>query len=155
MFRQGKDGEAFGNVFLEPCGQLGRSVAVAVDQIGQGGFSLGEIVRCPDRFQRSADALADFCVGSVMDGVPGQVELAALPCGAAQNGAAGSAQAAVVVGDDEFDPAQAARDQAFEERRQLTAMLTDQRTGQGAKRGLFGFLRSTLHRHAANLQKHS
>lgn len=34
-------------------------------------------------------------------------------------------------------------DREGEERRQLTAMLTDQRTGQGAKRGLFGFLRST------------
>ena len=34
-------------------------------------------------------------------------------------------------------------DREGEERRQLTAMLTDQRTGQGAKRGLFGFLQST------------
>jgi hypothetical protein len=33
-------------------------------------------------------------------------------------------------------------DREGEERRQLTAMLTDQRAGQGAKRGLFGFLRS-------------
>ena len=33
-------------------------------------------------------------------------------------------------------------DREGEERRQLTAMLTDQRTRQGAKRGLFGFLRS-------------
>jgi hypothetical protein len=33
-------------------------------------------------------------------------------------------------------------DREGEERRQLTAMLTDQRTGQGVKRGLFGFLRS-------------
>lgn len=35
-------------------------------------------------------------------------------------------------------------DREGEERRQLTAMLTDQRTaGQGGKRGLFSFLRST------------
>jgi hypothetical protein len=33
-------------------------------------------------------------------------------------------------------------DREGEERRQLTAILTDQRTGQAAKRGLFGFLRS-------------
>lgn len=33
-------------------------------------------------------------------------------------------------------------DREGEERRQLTAMLTDQRTGQGAKRGLFRFLKS-------------
>ena len=50
-----------------------------------------------------------------MDGVAGQVELAALPSGAAQHGAPGSAQAAVVVGDDEVDPAQPAGDEAFEE----------------------------------------
>ena len=51
-----------------------------------------------------------------MDGVLGQMELAALPCGTAQNGAPGGAQAAVVIGDDEFDPAQPASDGAFEER---------------------------------------
>ena len=50
-----------------------------------------------------------------MDGVAGQMELAALPSGAAQHGAPGSAQAAVVVGDDEVDPAQPAGDEAFEE----------------------------------------
>lgn len=33
-------------------------------------------------------------------------------------------------------------DREGEERRQLTAILTDQRTGQGAKRGWFGFRRS-------------
>ena len=33
-------------------------------------------------------------------------------------------------------------DREGEERRKLTAMLTDQRAGQGTKRGLFGFLRS-------------
>jgi len=33
-------------------------------------------------------------------------------------------------------------DREGEERRQLTAVLTDQRTKRGAKRGFFGFLRS-------------
>jgi len=33
-------------------------------------------------------------------------------------------------------------DREGEERRQLTSMLTDQRTGLRAKRGLFGFIRS-------------
>ena len=55
-------------------------------------------------------------VGRVVDGVPGQMELAALPCGTAQNGAPGGAQAAVVIGDDEVDPAHAAGDETFEER---------------------------------------
>jgi len=51
-----------------------------------------------------------------MDGVLGEVELAALPCRAAQDGPAGGAQPGVVVGDDVFDAAQAARLQALQER---------------------------------------
>jgi hypothetical protein len=50
-----------------------------------------------------------------MDRVAGQVELAALPCGPAEHGAPGGAQAAVVVRDDEFDPAHAAGDEAFKD----------------------------------------
>ena len=51
----------------------------------------------------------------MMDGVPGEMELTALPCRAAEDGPAGGAQAGVVVGDDVFDPAHPARLQAFEE----------------------------------------
>ena len=50
-----------------------------------------------------------------MDGVLGQMELAALPCRAAEDGPAGGAQAGVVVGDDVFDAAHAARLQALQE----------------------------------------
>ena len=70
---QRENGEAFGDVFLEPGGQPGLAVAIAGDQLGQGGFGLGEIVRRPDRFQLLADALADLGIGGVMDGVPGEV----------------------------------------------------------------------------------
>ena len=73
-----------------------RGVAIAGDELSQGCFGLVEIVRFPDRFQLSADALSGLGVGRVVDGVPGQMELAALPCGTAQNGAPGGAQAAVV-----------------------------------------------------------
>jgi hypothetical protein len=113
---QGEDSEGFGDVFLKPVGQPGRGVAIAGNQIGQAGFGLGEIIRIPDRFQLLADAFADIGVWCMMDRVAGQMELAALPCRAAEHGAAGGAQAAVVVRDDEFDPAHAAGDEAFEER---------------------------------------
>lgn len=63
MFGQGEDGEALGDVFLEPGGQFRRGLAIAGDELGQGGFGLGEIVRRPDRFQLSADALAALGVG--------------------------------------------------------------------------------------------
>jgi hypothetical protein len=52
----------------------------------------------------------------MMDRVAGQVELAALPCGPAEHGTTGRPQAAVVVRDDEFDPAHAAGDEALKER---------------------------------------
>ena len=92
---QRENGEAFRDVLLEPCGQPRLAVAIAGDQLGQGGFGLGEIVRRPDRFQLLADALADFGIRRVMDGVAGEVvrrirkqrgalfsrRTAALPCG--------------------------------------------------------------------------
>ena len=49
-----------------------------------------------------------------MDGVLGEVELAALPSRAAEHGPAGGAQAGVVVGDDIVHPAHAARLQALQ-----------------------------------------
>jgi len=49
-----------------------------------------------------------------MDGVAGQMELAALPGGSAEHGTPGGAQPGVVVGDDEFDAAQTARHQALQ-----------------------------------------
>ncbi len=36
---QREDGEAFGHVLLEPCGQLRRGVAIAGDQLGQRALS--------------------------------------------------------------------------------------------------------------------
>ena len=50
-----------------------------------------------------------------MDGVLGEVELAALPCRAAQHRPAGGAQAGVIVRDDILHAAQAARLQALQE----------------------------------------
>ena len=103
MFRQREDG------------QPGGGVAIAGDALGQRGFRPGEIIRRPDLFQLASDTLADFGVWGVMNGISGRVELAALPCGAARNGATGGTQAAVVVGDDVLDPAQPASDQVFED----------------------------------------
>jgi hypothetical protein len=65
--------------------------------------------------QLGADALADREARRVMDGVPGEVELAALPCRAAQHRPAGGAQAGVIVRDDILHASQAARLQALQE----------------------------------------
>src|SRR5512132_3203641 len=61
----------------------------------------------PDPPQLGADALADGGVGGVVNGVLREVELAALPDGTGQDGAAGG----MVVADDEADAAHAAVDQ--------------------------------------------
>jgi len=50
-----------------------------------------------------------------MDGIGGQVELASLPGGSTEDGSARSAKAGMIVGNDEFDAAHAACDQAVEE----------------------------------------
>src|ERR1700712_224819 len=50
-----------------------------------------------------------------MDGVGGQVELASLPGGGAEYGSASGAQAGLIVGDNEFNAAHAALDEAVEE----------------------------------------
>jgi hypothetical protein len=51
----------------------------------------------------------------MMDGVLRQVELAALPDGAAEHGFASGLEAGMIVGGDELDAAHAARDQVFQE----------------------------------------
>ena len=77
--------EAFGRILLEPYGQFRVGVAVAGDDVVLGRLGLGQAVCRPDRFQLLADALAGLGVGRVVDGVPGEVELAALPCRAAKD----------------------------------------------------------------------
>lgn len=49
-----------------------------------------------------------------MDGVPRQVEPAALPNGAARHGLAGGFEAGMIVGGDDFDATHPAPDQTFE-----------------------------------------
>ena len=100
MLGKGKDGQAFGHVFLQPLGQLRGAVSVGFDQFGKGGFGLGQVGRIPDRTQLGADAFADGEAGCMMDGVLGEVELATLPFSAAKDGPAGGAQADMIVGDD-------------------------------------------------------
>jgi hypothetical protein len=48
-----------------------------------------------------------------VDGVLRQMELAALPDGAAQHGLAGALEAGMIIGGDELDATHAARDQVF------------------------------------------
>ena len=109
-----KDGQALGHVFLQPFGQLRGCVAVSFHQVRQSGLRLGQVGSIPDSAQLGADAFADGGIRRVMDGVLRQVELAALPFGAAQHGPARGAQTGVVIGYDIFHPTQTARLQALQ-----------------------------------------
>ncbi len=48
-FRQGEDREAFGDVFLEPIGLIGRGVAIAVCRCRRGGIGSAAMSRRPER----------------------------------------------------------------------------------------------------------
>lgn len=78
-------------------------------------MGLGERGCIPDAAQLGTDALADGSVGSVVDGVCSQVELAALPNSGAEHRAASRPQSGVILGDDKLDAAHAARNEAVEE----------------------------------------
>src|SRR5512132_4505040 len=112
---QGEDGEAFGDVVVEPVGEAVGRATVGGDQAVE--FLLRGVQRggVPDPPQLGADVLADGGVGGVVNGVLREVELTALPDGAGQDGAAGGLQPGMVVTDAEADAAQAAVDQAVEE----------------------------------------
>src|SRR5512132_3956804 len=104
--RQGEDGEAFGDVVLEPVGEAVGRATVGGDQTIE--FFLRGLQRggVPDPAQLGADPLADGGVGGVVNGVLREVELAALPDGTGQDGAAGGLQPGMVVTDDEADAAE-------------------------------------------------
>ena len=96
-------------------GKFWRGLAIGIDRGFQLGFGGGEVFGVPDLAQLAADALADGDCRGMMDGVLRQVELAALPDGAAQHGLAGGLQAGMIVGSDESHAAHAASDQVFQE----------------------------------------
>ncbi len=95
MLWQGADSETFGDGDLEPSGQLWCLVAIGFAEGLQRGFGAGEVAGVADLARLAAAAFADRCRGGMMDGVLRQVELAALPNGAARHGLAGGPDADV------------------------------------------------------------
>jgi len=70
---QSEDGEAFGDIVLEPCGQFWRGFTVAGDQGDQFGLCLVGGIGVPDRSQLRADPFTGGRIGRVMDRVLRQV----------------------------------------------------------------------------------
>lgn len=114
-FGQREDGEALGNVALQPLRWFRRGIGVGRDYAGE--FSLGacEIDGVPDGPELSPDGLADGEGWGVVDGVLCEVELASLPGRAGQDGLAGDPEARVIVTGDETDAVEAAIGQALDE----------------------------------------
>ena len=115
MLRQGEDGEAFEDGALQPRRHGGGCVAIGGDKFVERNLSLGKCGGIPDAAQFSADPSADGDIGRVVNGIGGQMKLAALPRGGAKDSPAGGTQASVIVGYDELNAVHAARDQAVEE----------------------------------------
>ena len=108
---QGEDGEALRDATLEPLGEGGMAVSVAVDQLVQDGLGPD----CAGGVPHGPDPLAGLR-RSLVEGVLGEMELAALPLHAREDRPAGGPpQPCMVVGDDELDAAQTACDEAVEE----------------------------------------
>ena len=71
--------QAFGNGVFQPCRETGGRIAVSGNELVERDLGLGERGCIPDAAQLGTDALADGGVGGMVDGVCGEVELAALP----------------------------------------------------------------------------
>ena len=111
---QVEDGEALRNAALEPLGEGGMRVRAAFDQLVQGRLGPGCVPGVPHGPELGPDPVADLR-RSLVEGVLGEMELAALPLRAREDRPAGGPQPGMVVGGDELDAAQAAGDEAVEE----------------------------------------
>lgn len=90
-------------------------VLVAGGQIVERGLGRLGAPDVPHGLELPADPLADLRRRAPVDGVLGEMKLAALPFRARESRPAGDLQADVVVGDNELDAAQATGDEAVEE----------------------------------------
>ena len=72
-------GQPLGHVLFQPICQLRCAVAITGNQVGERGLGLGQIVGRPDGLELPPDALGRLGVERVVDGVAGEMELAALP----------------------------------------------------------------------------
>jgi hypothetical protein len=120
-FRQVKHRESHWQVFLGSFSELRRLFGPDFQCLFQQSLCFGFIGGVENRPDALGDRFAlpdsaDVALGALLE-----MELAALPEDAWQGGSAGCFQSGVVVGDDPFDAAQSAPDQAVEEGRQCTS----------------------------------
>ena len=115
--RQGQDGKALRQVFLQPRGEPGRAFDLLRDEFLELAFGGGAVGAVKNAADGPADFSALFEARDVGLGVLLEVELAALPRHGVPDGGAGGLEAGVVVADDELDAVQSALDEALEKRR--------------------------------------
>ena len=112
---QFEDGQSLGDVVFKPGGELGRRGAIFGHEPLKLLFRASQACGIPNGAKLFADGLANGLIGSVVDGVLGQVELATLPAGAGEHRLPCGFKARMIVRGDELDALQAARHQAFQE----------------------------------------
>jgi len=113
--RQSEHGEAVGDVFLPPPGQIWRAFGGVIDDVLEPLFSRVARRAVKDTADGAGDFGALIQARDVGLGVLLEMELAARPRDVANDSFAGGGHAGVIVADDEGDAAKAALDEALEE----------------------------------------
>ena len=112
---EGEDGEALRKGGFQPGGEFGGGGGVGGDDFLETALGAGAVRAGEDAADVGGDLGAQVQARDVGLGVLLEVELAALPGQGGKDGAAGGAQAGVVVGDEELEAAEAALLEAREE----------------------------------------
>ena len=126
-FREGKNGEAFGQVLLGPGGELGLAFRVGFHEVLEAFVGMGAVFGVENGADVGCDLGFEVRFGDIFLGVLLEMELATLPRGAVERGLERRFQAAVGVGGDEIGNADAAFLQSVQE-----GAPVDFRLGEGA-----------------------
>ena len=113
--REGEDGEALWDVFLQPSGEPWRGLGVRDDELVEAGLGGGEIRAVEDGTDVGGDAGAHVEAWNVSLGILLEMELAALPGNGGEDGGAGGGETGMGIADDEGEAVKAARLEGSEE----------------------------------------
>lgn len=97
IFREGKNGQTFGDVAFQPIGQFGSPLGVLLNRLAQLGFSQGSIWGVEDGSDICYHFSLHTLAGHILAGVLLQVKLATLPGDATEHRFAGSLNGTVRV----------------------------------------------------------
>ena len=112
---EAEGGEALWEVVLHPTGELGGGGGIELDDFLQAALGGGAVGAVEDAADGPGDLGALVEPGDVSLSVLLEMELAALPADAREDGVANGAESSVVIADDETDAGETALQEALEE----------------------------------------